>query len=214
MIAEDIKTAYSRTKWSLIIRGLFGIAIGVLIFARPLASVAAFALVIALWALFDGITNIARALSLRGVAPHWGAILGVGILGIVFGGAALYYYPALSLAFAVTWAAIWLTLRGIAALYIGAQERKLGISHGWTIAFGVIAVIAGILALVYPRITLGTLMVLIAAFGIIGGIAMLIGAAKLGSLERHFDRATADIRSGEAERSRSDMDDRRGSHAA
>jgi uncharacterized membrane protein HdeD (DUF308 family) len=48
MITDEIKTHYLRTKWALVIRGLFSIAVGVLILARPLASVAAFALVIAL----------------------------------------------------------------------------------------------------------------------------------------------------------------------
>jgi uncharacterized membrane protein HdeD (DUF308 family) len=70
MITEDIKAAYSRTKWALILRGLIGIAIGVLILMRPLESVAALALVIALWALLDGFANTC-ADSLR-IVPHWG----------------------------------------------------------------------------------------------------------------------------------------------
>jgi uncharacterized membrane protein HdeD (DUF308 family) len=111
-------------------------------------------------------------------------------------------------------AAIWLTLGGIAAVYIGAQERKLGISSGWTMALGILGIVAGVLAYLYPQITLGALMGLIAAFGIIGGIAMLAAAAKLGSLERRFDQAAADIRSGERTRSSADIDDTRGSHAA
>ena len=110
MITEDIKAAYSRTKWALILRGLIGIAVGALILMRPLESVAALALVIALWALLDGFANIVRGFALRKVAPHWGALVFGGVIGVVFGGAAIYHYPGLSLAFAVTWTSLWLVL--------------------------------------------------------------------------------------------------------
>ncbi len=208
----DIKTLYTQSRWSLILRGLLGLAVGVLILTRPLASVAAFALVIAIWAFADGIANIVRAFALRNVAPHWWAFLLAGAVGVLFGVAAMYYYPTLSLAFAVAWTALWLIFAGAIGVYIAVQERKFGMSSGWTMTFSIVAIAAGILAWVYPKATLATLMGVIAFFAIVEGVVMLAAAAKLGSIEREAKRV-ADRISGEVQdlrdaQSRRDSQDR------
>lgn len=189
MFIEDIKAAYSRTKWALTLRGLIGIAVGALILMRPLESVAAFALVIALWALLDGFANIVRGFTLRDVAPHWWALVLGGAIGVVFGGAAIYYYPGLSLAFAVAWTSLWLILGGATVAYVSMQERRLGMPWGWTMAFAVVGIFAGVFAYAYPGITLVSLMSVVAAFAIVGGVAMLVGAAKLSSIKHNAERA-------------------------
>src|SRR2546422_7755383 len=53
-ILDDLKQVYNRAWGALLLRGLLALTVGVFIFARPLDSVAAFALVIAWWALFSG----------------------------------------------------------------------------------------------------------------------------------------------------------------
>ena len=183
MIAEQMKDRYHHAKWGLVLRGLLGIAIGLLIIARPLRTVALFALVIALWALFDGIVRIVHAFDLRGVMSDWWMLLVSGLVGVIFGLAALYYYPALSISFVVVWTALWLITAGITGDYVAIQERRAGEKWGWTMAWGIIAIIAGILSLAYPGVTLAWLIGLIATFGIVGGIAMLIGASTMHNVE-------------------------------
>src|SRR5881397_2765579 len=107
---EDAKRMYRLTWWALMLRGLLSLAVGVLIFARPLDSVAAFALVIAFWAIFTGLTTTVHAFELRPVAPHWWVLLLSGLVSVAFGVAAFYYYPGLSLTFAVVLVAWWLTV--------------------------------------------------------------------------------------------------------
>ena len=189
MLTDALVSAYHRSKWALLIRGLLGIALGIFIFVRPLDSVAAFALVIAIWALADGIVSIVHAFDLRAVIAHWGLLLVSGIVSVLFGIAALYYYPALSLAFAVMWTAWWLIAGGALGIYIALQERKTELPWGWTLTSGLIAIAFGILAMVYPAITLAVLMGFLAAFGIIGGIAMLVAAGKMQSFEHKVDHA-------------------------
>jgi len=188
-LAEDLGHVYRRTWWALVIRGLLALALGVLIFARPLDSVAALALVIAIWALVVGITEIAHAFELRHVFSSWWVLLLAGLVSVAFGGAALYYYPGLSLAFIVLWVAWWFLVTGMLGIYAALQLRKLGIDWGWTLAWGVFSVVAGLLALVYPLATLAAVMGLIAGFAIIGGIALLAGALKLRSAARGVARA-------------------------
>jgi len=190
MLTDALVSAYHRSKWALFIRGLLGIALGVFILVRPLDSVAAFALVIAIWALVDGIVSIVHALDLRSVIAHWGLLLLAGIVSVLFGIAALYYYPGLSLTFAVMWAAWWLITGGALGVYVALQERKAELPWGWTLTSGIIAIAFGILAMLYPAITLAALMAVIAAFGIIAGIAMLIAAGKMQSFEHDVRHAT------------------------
>ena len=189
MIADALKTGYNQTKWALLVRGLLSLMIGVLILARPLESVAALALVIALWSLFDGFVNIVRAFHLRGIAAHWWVMLLGGVVSAVFGVAALYYYPVLSLTFAVIWTAYWLAFSGLVTVYVAVQERRAGMSWGWTMAFGVVAIAGGILAFMYPGVTLASLMGVIAGFAFIGGVLLLMGAGKLQSFQSTASRA-------------------------
>jgi uncharacterized membrane protein HdeD (DUF308 family) len=189
VITDDIKRVYQRAKWGLVLRGLLGIALGVFILARPLESVAAFALVVAIWALMDGFVLIVHAFDVRPVVQHWWMLLLSGIVGVAFGVAALYFYPALSLTFAIVWSATWLAASGVFGIYAAVQEKKAGVSWGWTMTFGILALVAGAIAVFYPGITLAVLMGTIAGFGIVGGAFLLVGAGKMQSFERDLRQA-------------------------
>jgi uncharacterized membrane protein HdeD (DUF308 family) len=184
MIGGDIKTVFHQTKWALLLRGLFSLIIGVVILARPMESVAALALVIAIWALADGTINIVRAFTLRVITRYWWVMLLGGIVSVAFGIAALYYFPGLSLTFAVIWTAYWLIISGVVAAYLATQERRMGVPWTWTMVFGILAIVAGILAYVYPAVTLASLIGVIAGFAIIGGISLLMAAGRMQSVER------------------------------
>ncbi|HEX6627529.1 MAG TPA: DUF308 domain-containing protein [Gemmatimonadaceae bacterium] len=188
-MTTEIKSLYNAAKWGVLIRGLFGIALGIFIIARPAESIAALALVIAIWALGDGIVGIVNAFQLRGVVEHWWAMLLSGIIGVAFGIAALYYYPVLSLTFAVYWTSFWLITAGFVGIFVAMQERNMGVSWGWTLTFAVIAIIGGVFAVLRPGITLASLISLIATFGIVGGIALVVGAGRMESFETQFARA-------------------------
>jgi uncharacterized membrane protein HdeD (DUF308 family) len=55
-------------------------------------------------------------------------------------------------------------------------------------AFGVVALIGGILALVYPGVTLATLLAFLATFGLVGGALLLAASFRMQSAEREVDR--------------------------
>ncbi|HWC75487.1 MAG TPA: DUF308 domain-containing protein [Gemmatimonadales bacterium] len=178
-VAEDVKRMYRLTWWALFLRGLLGIAVGILVLARPMDSVAALALVIAFWALFSGFTMTLQAFELRQLAPHWGLLLLSGLVSIAFGVAAMIYYPGLSLTFAVVLTSWWLLITGAVGIWAAVMERKLGAPWGWTAAFGVLAVLAGVFALMSPPATLAAILGLIAAYALISGVAFIAGAFKL-----------------------------------
>jgi uncharacterized membrane protein HdeD (DUF308 family) len=180
MATDDlIQSAYRRTWWALVLRGLLALAVGVFILWRPMDSIASFALVIAIWALFAGIVQVVHAFDLRGVYQQWWVLLVSGLVSAAFGLAALYYYPGLSLTFAVVWATWWLFLTGALAIYVAVVERRIGLSWGWTLAAGVVSVVAGVVALMNPPATLAAIIGLIAGFAIVSGVVLLVGAYRL-----------------------------------
>jgi len=180
---DDLKGLYRMTWWALMLRGLLGLAVGVFVLLRPLDSIAAFALVIAFWALFLGMVDIVHALQLRPLAHWWVVLLG-GLVGFAFGILALIYYPGLALTFAIVWVSLWLMATGLLQLYAAYRLRRLGLDWGWWVVFGVLAVITGVAALFVPRVTLAAIMGVIAAFAILSGIVCVIGAFKLRALVR------------------------------
>jgi uncharacterized membrane protein HdeD (DUF308 family) len=111
-------------------------------------------------------------------------LLLTGVVSVLFGGAALYYYPALSLSFAVLWTALWLFTAGAMGVYVALMERRVGVPWAWTMTLGVLTILAGFLAYMYPGITLAGLLGVIAAFGIISGVVMLMAAGRLNAIER------------------------------
>jgi len=181
MASDLLQSAYRRTWWSLVLRGILSIAVGVIILWRPAESIAALALLIAIWALVSGIVQIVHALDLRAVFSQWWVMLVSGLVGVGFGVAALYYYPGLSLGFAVVWTMWWLLFTGGLAIYLAIQERRLGFSWGWTMAFGVVSVVAAVFAAMYPLVTLAAVMGFISAYSFVGGVVLLVGAFKLAS---------------------------------
>lgn len=188
MTTDLIQSAYRRTWWALVLRGLLGIVVGAVILWRPLESVAAFALAIALWALFSGVVQVVHAFDLRTVFDRWWVLLLGGLVSIAFGIAALKFYPGLSLTFAVAWTAWWLLLTGAVTAYAAMQERKAGAPWGWTFAFSILAILGGIFAFVSPPATLAALMGFIAAFAIVSGFLLLMAAYRLASFKSDVTR--------------------------
>ncbi|HXY32407.1 MAG TPA: DUF308 domain-containing protein [Gemmatimonadaceae bacterium] len=184
MASDLIQSAYRRTWWSLVLRGLLALALGIFILWRPVDSVASFALFIAIWALVIGIVEIVRAIELRSLLSHWWLLLISGLVSVAFGIAAFYYYPGLSLAFAVVWVTWWLLITGALAIYAAYVERQNNESWGWTAAAGVAAIVAAVFAFMHPPATLAAILGLIAAFAIVSGLILLVGAFKLSSAKR------------------------------
>jgi uncharacterized membrane protein HdeD (DUF308 family) len=179
MTDTQIGKAVKGVWWALVIRGLLALAVGILIIMRPMESVAAFALVIALWALMQGIVTTVHALELRSIASHWWVLLLNGVIGIAFGIAAFYYYPGLSIAFATVWTTWWLLLGGATGIWIAMMERGAGVPWGWTLVVGVLSVVAAGVALASPPATVAALLGLIAAFAIFNGVFLLAAAIRL-----------------------------------
>ena len=124
MLTDTLNQAFRRTWWAIVIRGLLALGLGIFILARPLESVAAFAVVVAIWALVNGITEVVHAIDIKPFFRSWWLLLFGGLVSAAFGIAALSYYPGLSLAFVVTWVSFWLLLAGLVGVEWPCSSRE------------------------------------------------------------------------------------------
>jgi len=105
----------------------------------------------------------------------WWMLLIRAVLTLLFGIVALAS-PGIALLVLVYVFATYAILEGVAAIGFGIRARATLPHWGWSIAQGVISVLAGIGALVWPGTTALTLLFLIAIWAIVLGVAEVGGA--------------------------------------
>lgn len=104
----------------------------------------------------------------------WWLVLLRGILMLLFGIIALVS-PGIALLTLVYLFGFYAVLDGLSAITIGIRSR--GEPHwGWTIVQGVVSVLAGVIALVWPGVTALALLYVVAFWAIVLGIGEIGGA--------------------------------------
>jgi uncharacterized membrane protein HdeD (DUF308 family) len=109
------------------------------------------------------------------LAQHWWAVGLRGVLAIIFGLICLLT-PGIAVgAFVIVFAA-YMFVDGIFAIISGIRAARSGEQWGLLILEGVVDLAAGILAIVWPAITLVALVWIVAIWAIVSG-ALMLGAA-------------------------------------
>lgn len=112
------------------------------------------------------------------VAKYWWVVLVRGVLLVTLGVMAFAWPGPTALAIAVLFGA-FLLVDGVMEIAEGIAERRTSSSWGWLVAQGVLAVIAGLLALIWPGITALVLLYLVAFWAIVAGIAGIAAGLRL-----------------------------------
>lgn len=170
--------------WVLIGQGALAIVLGAIVLTWPGLTVAAFALVWGIYALVDGIGELALGATSAGV-PGRGWLIFSGILGIV-AGIIVVFNPFMSAA-VLTWVlGIWLIVHGV--FVFGGGFSLPGNHKWWVVVSGVLLVIAGAIFVANPAeaalslaFLLGWLAIVWGIFCTVAGIALMIGARRVGS---------------------------------
>src|SRR5215831_7768934 len=112
------------------------------------------------------------------LAQHWWAVGLRGVLAIIFGLICLLT-PGIAVgAFVIVFAA-YMFVDGIFAIISGIRAARSGEQWGLLILEGVVDLAAGILAIVWPAITLVALVWIVAIWAIVSGALMLAAAVSL-----------------------------------
>ncbi len=174
--------AIARTWWAVLLRGVAGIAFGVVTFLSPGISLAALVLLFGAYAFADGVLALVSAARHRGRDGRaWTVFDGVagvaaGVLTLVWPG-----ITALVLLYVV---AAWALVTGGFEIAAAIRLRK-SIHHEWLLALGGAASVAlGILLLVFPGPGALALVLWIGAYALVFGTVLVVLGLRLRSWGR------------------------------
>lgn len=110
----------------------------------------------------------------RALRTLWWLVLLRGVLAVIFGLIALFA-PASALLALVLVFGLYAIMDGVAALVVGFRNRRGG-HWGWHVVQGVVSLIAGLIAVLWPGPTVLALVLLVGFWSIALGIAQLVDA--------------------------------------
>lgn len=176
--------ALARNWWSLVIRGMLGILVGVITFVWPGITFSALVFLFAAYALVDGVMSISGAVHAAHAHERWAVLLIEGILGIVAASVTVLWpaITALTLIFVI---AAWAIATGIAEIVAAVRLRKY-ISGEWLLVLsGVASIVFGVLVALAPVAGALAIALWFGAYTFVFGILLMV----LGFRLRTWDRA-------------------------
>lgn len=163
--------------WAIALRGLVGIAFGIIALVMPGVTIAALILWFAAYMLVDGIFATVAAVRAAKRRERWGALILEGIVDLAAAAIAFFAPIATLLAF-VYLSAAWAIISGVLML---AAAFRLQRTHGkWLLALaGVISVVWGILLSIAPIAGAVVMTWWLGAYAIVFGVTLLVLAFRL-----------------------------------
>lgn len=158
--------------WSLVLRGLAGLAFGILSLVAPGISLAALVLCFGAYAFVDGIFALVMAFR-KSERGRWVALSLQGIIGVAAGLAALLLpiVTALALVYLV---ATWAIITGVLEIVTAVRLRKV-IEGEWLLGLsGLLSVVLGASLALFPGPGALALVVWIAAYAVVSGTVLIV----------------------------------------
>jgi len=177
-----MSAALAHNWWVVALRGLLGIAFGLVALFWPGITILSLVLIFAAYSLIDGVFEIAAAVRAAQRHQRWGLLLLSGIISIAMGCVA-FFWPGITVIAFVLLLAIWALASGILML---ASAPRLEKGHGrwWLVLGGLVSVLYGALLLLAPRLGAVVLTWWIGAYALIFGGTLLALAFKLRSRQK------------------------------
>ena len=185
MLPDQAATADYTHRWLFLLRGLVAIAFGVLVLMWPGATVLALMAFIAAYALVDGIVALVYAFRLRPLLQRWWLLLVQGLISTAFGGLA-FVHPALSLIYIVISVSLWMVFASLAQFMLARVQQNMGRSPTWSIVGGILSLALAVVAPAFPRLTVASVVVLIAWFALLIGVAQVVASVAVRSAAQRF----------------------------
>lgn len=175
--------ALARNWWSLVIRGILGIAIGLVTFLWPGITLIALVFLFAGYALVDGALSLTGAVHAAQSHERWAALLIEGLLGIV-AAVVTALWPAITLLGLVYVIAAWAILTGVAEVVAAVRLRRF-VSGEWLLALaGTASVVFGVLVAAVPLAGAVVIAIWLGAYALVFGVMLLVLGIRLRTWER------------------------------
>ncbi len=175
--------------WILVF-GFITVVAGVFALAWPGVTLLVVAVLFGIQLIVTGIFRFVAALASDDLSGGTRVLLALlGVLALVIGLYAVRHVLLTLVALALLLGIYWV-VSGTVELFTALSHRTMG-SRGWTAFMGVLSIVAGVVVLVYPAISLLTLAVVLGVWLLIYGVMEIVlafrlrSAAKLGTRMAH-----------------------------
>jgi uncharacterized membrane protein HdeD (DUF308 family) len=165
----------------LIIRGLVGVAIGILAVSWPGITIAVLVGVFGLYAILDGLTNLVLGLMrTRGQGRSWAHAV-QGVIGIAAGVLA-FLWPGVTALALVLFIGAWAIMTGVFEILAAIRLRRY-ISGEWLLALsGVMSLAFGVLVFAFPGAGAVSIAWLLGIYAAAGGLVLIMLGLRLRSM--------------------------------
>lgn len=153
--------------------GLVTLLLGVVVVARPTVSLIAIAVLLGIAMIASGVYHIVQALEGREHERVWRGIAGV--LSLI-AGLILIRHLHLTIALIGLFIGFTWVIQGVASLMVSASRGRSGGGRGWSVLFGVISVIAGIVVISSPIASVAALTIFMGIWLIVIGAMEMLGS--------------------------------------
>jgi uncharacterized membrane protein HdeD (DUF308 family) len=167
----------TRNRGALAFRGVVAILFGIVAFVWPGVTIGVLVLLLAAFALVEGVINVVGGLRVR---ESWS--IAEGVLSVLFGIVVLVVGPAWTALALLYLVAAWAILTGIARIVAAVQLRRTLNNERLLIASGAASVIFGLIASIFPGAGILALLWFVAAWSVILGVFLIVLALQLRQL--------------------------------
>lgn len=165
----------------LLIRGIVGVAIGMLAILWPAITIAVLVGIFAVYALIDGIMNLIIGLDRSAVQGRSWAHIVQGILGIV-AAVLTFVWPGITALVLVLFIGSWAILTGVLEIVAAIRLRKV-ITGEWLLALsGLLSVAFGVLVLAFPGAGAIGIAFILGAYAAAAGVVLIALGVRLRTL--------------------------------
>jgi uncharacterized membrane protein HdeD (DUF308 family) len=158
--------------WSLVLRGLLAILLGVIAFTMPAITLGALVILFGVYALTDGIVAIIGAYRASKAHERWGVLLIEGLAGIVAAGVTVMW-PGITALTLVLLIGAWALITGIFEIVAAVKLRKY-ISGEWLLLLsGIVSILFGLLVAILPLAGALAIAFCIGVYSVIFGVLLI-----------------------------------------
>lgn len=162
----------NRPWWELILRGIFIMIFGILAIAYPDLTLAVFVIFFGAFVFIEGIFQMVGAFAAKADNPQWALMFISGLFSFMVGFIVLAW-PGMSALVLLYFIGAWFLISGTVQLVFGLRAIGDGTKAGVHIVGGILGIMIGMLAFIWPGATAMSIIWIIGLFAIFFGIQLI-----------------------------------------
>jgi uncharacterized membrane protein HdeD (DUF308 family) len=175
--SNDMKSILAQYWWLIALRGVLGIAFGIIALVMPVATILALVLLFSAYMLVDGVFALYAAYQAGRQKKKWGLLVLQGLANLA-AGALAFIWPGLTVLAFIILLAAWTIVSGCLQL---AAAFRIEQSGWWFALGGAASLLFGILLIAAPLIGAVVLTWWMGAWAVVFGAFLLVAAFRLRS---------------------------------